>query len=130
MAPIRSIVVISCVAWAAFCGGCVSADATMLSSKRRPALAPKDVQVFLNEAEIRQPYEKVALIHLGGDANWTNEKQLYAAAKKKAARLGANGVVLGTIDQPGAEMQVVSAAFGVPVSRKSQALAVYLQPAQ
>jgi hypothetical protein len=107
--------------------GCVSARETMLTKQHLPELRREDVQVYLTEADIKQPYDKVALIHLSGDSGWTDEQGMYDAAKKKAAQIGANGIVLSEIHEPSAGSKVAGAIFGVPVDRKSQVLAVLVK---
>ena len=105
--------------------GCVSTQVTKLVSKiDYPPVSPEEVQVYLNEKDIVHPYEKLAIIHMQGDATWTNEAQLIEAAKKKAAKLGANAIVVNQIKEPGSGAKIVGAILGTYVDRRGEVLAV------
>lgn len=108
--------------------GCVATQATML----RPAaqygpVNPAQVQVFLREGDIKTPYEKVAIIYAQGEATMTDEVQMIAAAKEKAAQIGANGVVLSKIDEPSAGAKVAGMIFGVGVMRRGEVIGIRLK---
>lgn len=106
--------------------GCIQTQATMLDPTTRPAVPPEEVRVYRNEASIECDYAEVALVHAQGGANFTNENQMIEAAKKRAGKIGANGVVLGTIDEPSAGAKVAGAIFGVSPDRRGEMLAVYV----
>ncbi len=44
----------------------------------------------------------------------------------KAAQMGANGIILGGIDEPSAGAKVAGAFLGTPVERKGKALAIWV----
>lgn len=46
--------------------------------------------------------------------------------RKKAAEVGANGIILGGIDEPGAMAKVMGGFLGTGTSRKGKALAIYI----
>jgi hypothetical protein len=107
---------------------CVATQATML----RPAtqyepVNPAQVQVFLREDDIKTPYEKVAIIYAQGEATMTDEVQMIAAAKEKAAQIGANGVMLSKIDEPSAGAKVAGMIFGVGVMRRGEVIGIRLK---
>lgn len=87
---------------ASFLAGCVVTDVTILTPNNRPyPEVPVDtVRVFLDASEIPTPYERVAIIYAHGDAGLTNPAQMIEAARKKAASLGANGVLVGDMNEP------------------------------
>lgn len=87
---------------ASFLAGCVATDVTILTPNNRPyPEVPVDtVRVFLDASEIPTPYERVAIIYAHGDAGLTNPAQMIEAARKKAASLGANGVLVGDMNEP------------------------------
>ena len=104
---------------------CVSTQVTKLVPKvDYPPVHPEKVQVFLSEKDIIFPYEKLAIIHMQGSANWTNEAQMIKAAKKKAAEIGANAIILSQIKEPGAGAKVAGALFGVYVDRRGEVIAI------
>jgi hypothetical protein len=101
--------------------GCVSAQTTMLTpGPRHGPVPPEEVEVYLAEEELPEGCERIALIHAAGDATWTNEKGMIAAARKRAGRAGANAVVLRSIREPSTGTRVAGAVFGTPVERKGQ----------
>ena len=108
--------------------GCVSADATKLAATAYEPIPPEQVTIYMDEADAPTTYEKVALINLRGETGWTNEKGMYSAARKKAAKLGANGLILGDIDEPTNTSKLAGAFLGVPVNRKSVAVAIRTSP--
>jgi hypothetical protein len=104
--------------------GCVSARATMLGQNEQlPPVLETDVRVFLSEAQVPAECSPYALIHTTGAANMTDETDMIAAARRRAGKIGANGVLLGEMKEPGTGTQVVSAIFGVPANRKGQLVA-------
>jgi hypothetical protein len=114
---------------AVFAAGCVQTQATRLSSKTYPPISPDQVTIYLSEADIPGVFERVALINTQGESTWTNESQMYNAARKKAAELGANGVLIGQIDEPSAGAKVAAAIFSTTTTRRGQMVAIYVLPA-
>lgn len=106
--------------------GCVQTQATMLDPTDRPAVPEDLVRVYRTSESIQCEYVEVAIIHAQGGANYTNENQMITAAKKRAGKIGANGVVLGTVNEPGAGAMVAGAIFGVSPTRRGEMLAVYV----
>ena len=51
---------------------------------------------------------------------------MVTAAKKRAGKIGANGVVLGSINEPSSGAKVAGAIFGVSPERRGEMLAVYV----
>lgn len=83
-------------------GGCVVSDVTLLTPSHQPypAVPESSVRVFLDEQEIPGPFERIALLSTRGDAGLTNVGQMIESARKKAASIGANGIVVGSISEP------------------------------
>ena len=120
---------------AALCGGaaslfaltgCVSTQATMLDPTSRPEVASEQVRVYRSETSIQCEYAEVAIINAQGGSNYTNEAQMFNAAKKRAGKIGANGVVIGNINEPSSGAKVAGAIFGVSPTRRGEMLAVYV----
>ena len=104
--------------------GCVTARATMLGQNEQlPPVLETDVRVFLKEGQISAECSPYALIHASGAANMTDETDMIAAARRRAGKIGATGVLLGEVKEPGTGTQVVAAIFGVPANRKGQLVA-------
>lgn len=107
--------------------GCVNVGATPLGSEQaRPKLDWRDVVIYQSEEDVPGSFEKVALLDMGGDSNWTNESGMWRAARKKAGKLGANGIIMGGLREPSSGSKVAGAVFGVPVMRHGKALAIYV----
>jgi hypothetical protein len=101
--------------------GCVSAQTTILvPGPRHVPVPPGQVEVYLAEEELPEGCERIALIHAAGDATWTSETRMIAAARKRAGRAGANAVVVRSIRDPGTGTRVAAAVFGIPAERKGQ----------
>ena len=105
---------------------CVSTSATMLSSKTFPPLTPEEVTIYLSEDDIPGEYERIAIINAKGDSGMTNEKQMYEAVRKRAATVGANGVLHAVIDEPGSGAKVAAAVFGVSANRRAEMVAIFV----
>ncbi|HLA62971.1 MAG TPA: hypothetical protein VK610_00975 [Rhodothermales bacterium] len=108
--------------------GCVQTQATMLGGQTYPPITEDQVRIYLNVDEIPGRYDQVAILHAQGATGYTNESQMYEALRRRAARIGANGVVVGNINEPGAGAQVAAAVFGMTTTRRGEALAIYVYP--
>lgn len=104
--------------------GCVHTQYTKLSRQAYDPISPEDVIVYLTAADIKGEYEKIGLIHMQGEASWTNENKMIAAARKKAASMGANGIIMGQVQEPSSGSKVAAAIFGVPTTRRGEVVAV------
>ncbi len=57
---------------------------------------------------------------------YTNESNMAGSMRKKAAEVGANGIIMGNIDEPSAGAKVAAAVFGTSTERKGKAVAIYI----
>jgi hypothetical protein len=106
-------------------GGCVSAQVISLGPDTSyPPVPVSEVQVFLTEADVPGPFEKLALIKLSGDVDYTNDIKMVNKAKAEAAKIGANGIILGETKEPSAGAKIAGEIFGVPSERKGQVVAI------
>jgi len=106
---------------------CVTTTATRLGQGRvRPAISPESVVIYLRAADVPGKYEQVALLNSTGNVDYTNEKQMYDSMRKKAAELGANGVILDATNEPGTGAKLAQALFGVSANRKGKAVAIFV----
>ena len=109
---------------------CVQTNAVRLgNAPARAAVAPEAVAVYRTADQVPSKYEEVAILNSTGESRFTNEEKMFKSMQKKAAQLGANGVILDGISEPSAGAKVASAALGVSAQRKGRAIAIYVFPA-
>lgn len=109
--------------------GCISTSAVPLAGAGKHAPIPREfVAIFASEGDIPGPYEKVAIIHARGSSQWTNENMMFGELQREAAKMGANGIVVGGVVEPSAGAKVAGAVFGVSPQRKGEVLAVRYRP--
>lgn len=83
---------------------CVRSTTEMLSPARYPPTVPDSVAVFISVADLDAQglaYEPVALLFIRADARYTNENAIMRRAREDAAKIGANGVILGDTREAG-----------------------------
>ena len=115
------------IALALLVAGCVSTKAILVdpSASTYPPVAPNEVRIFTSEAELDSlTYVRVAIIEATGSGEYTSQTGMLEAMRKKAGALGANGVILPQINEPGAGAKVAGAIFGVGTQRKGNAVAI------
>lgn len=105
--------------------GCVSTNAAVLNPGIKLApICPDGVQLFTTTDKVGKDYREVALLNSKGETSWTSEQGMYNSQRKKAAELGANGIVLNSINEPKAGTKVLAAVFGTSTERKGSAIAI------
>lgn len=78
--------------------GCVSVDATRLSANEiLPARLASDVTIYTSRESLKQPYREIALLEANGDGATTSVRAFYESMRKRAAKLGANGLFLNQV---------------------------------
>src|ERR1044072_5363512 len=111
-------------------GACVSVSASRLGAGTvYPEVARGQVRVYQTEADVPGDYEKVALLHVSGDANSVSQRQMIEAARQTHGSLGANAIVLTEFEGPRFATRVASVIFDVPIERRTQMLAIRTQGA-
>jgi hypothetical protein len=110
--------------------GCVSTNATLLgtSTAVRPKLAPEVVRIYRTADQVKGKYEEVALINASGESGSTSEATMLEAMRKKAAQVGANGLILDAISEPSAGAKIAGVVFGTGSERKGKAVAIFIFP--
>ena len=110
--------------------GCVHTNAAMLgtSSSQRAPIEAEDVALYRIASQVPRRYEEVAILNSSGDSGFTNEAKMFESMRQAAGELGANGVVLDAVSEPGHGAKVAAAIFGVSAQRKGKALAIYVFP--
>jgi hypothetical protein len=141
----------SLAAWAVLAGLCLGASACVSSyvlvGKARPPIAPDSVQIYLHPPAAK--YEEIALLDTSSKHSFSFTAQgktdaVVARLKREAAKLGANGVLLGNVgDQAvgsvgtgvGSAVSSGHLSLGIGVSGSSthyeksgSGLAIYVEP--
>ena len=108
---------------------CVTTNAAVMNKQLvRPAINPDSVVLYRTRQEAPRPYDEVAILNSKGDADWTDEAKMYNSMRKKAAELGANGVIVENTKDPGTGAKVAKALLGTSANRKGEAVAIYVHP--
>jgi hypothetical protein len=109
---------------------CASGSA-IVTGNTRAAIAPEQVLIYL---EPPADFEVIGLVSAKSDAGWTEQKSLDYAIKelkKQAAKLGANGVLLGSTGEATSTIivgQGTGYVYGVPVTAKTvQGRAIFVK---
>ena len=110
--------------------GCVTTSVVPLNSHKYTPLKPADVVLYLDEDDIPGSYEKVAVLYAKGDYVWTDESQMFKKVRKKAAGLGANGVLIQRIKEPNTGDKVAKVFLGIEANRKGEMIAIHVYPAK
>lgn len=87
------------------------------------------MKVYYDEADIPGEFETIGIIRSEGKEVFTSEKQMLEKMRKKAGAIGANGIILKGIKDPGDLDRLadeLSGGFGLG-SRKIQATAIRLK---
>lgn len=118
MKPIQSRLTLAAVLVLA---ACVSTKALRIDESLTLApICPAGVRLFTDSTKVGQPYQVVALLTSTGD---DDRGAMTRSQKKKAAELGANGVILGTV-QTGSSGVVIGAYIGMEA--RGEAIAIYI----
>jgi hypothetical protein len=106
---------------------CTTTSAVLLGgSGTYPELNPAEVRVFLRERDVPTEYERIALVTAKSDAGWTDETDLIRAMRKRAAKLGANAIIIGDISDPTTLERVAEVLTDYEPQRRGRAVAIRL----
>ena len=100
----RSLVQCCSILVAVTAMGCVRSTTEMLSPARYPPTVPDSVTVFISVADIDAQglaFERVAMLFIRATAEFTSENAIMRRAREDAAKVGANGVIMGNTREPG-----------------------------
>jgi hypothetical protein len=116
----------------------VSTNATLIDPSLHMArTCPAAVKLFTTPDRVQQPYREVALLHSSGQTSYSSEDDMIKSMREKAAKVGANGIILSGIDEPsamakiaGQVAQVAADAAGqiaqISAERNGRAMAIYV----
>ena len=109
--------------------GCVRTQAVQLGlSQKRPPIPPDQVAIYRTAQQVPRKYEEVALLTSTGDYAMTDEGKMYKSMRDKAAKMGANAIILDSMKEPNNGAKIASAVFGTMANRKGKAIAIYIFP--
>jgi hypothetical protein len=119
----RPILALTALAFTA----CIHTNAALLDSSIALApICPDGVQLFTASAQVGKPYREVAILESIGEAAATTDVEMYNAQRKKAASLGANGVIIRAVREPLPDSTHVVTFFGPNPRRTVDAMAVLI----
>ena len=98
-------------------GGAMMAEAST-------PVEPGQVVFYQSEKDIPGSYEKIALITTKGGSMVTGNAKHINAARKKAAKLGANGVLLIDMDNPSEAGEIAGTLLGTGSYKRGQLIAI------
>ncbi len=105
--------------------GCVHTRATVLDTTIRPReLCPDGVKIYLTKQDAPVDYIALALLQSSGNDTYTTGAGMINSQRKKAAKLGANGLILSEQKDPDGLTKIAGALFGTSTSRKGNAVAI------
>lgn len=108
--------------------GCINTNSVQLGTPTQyPPVKPEEVQVFLKEADVQGDFDKVAIVNAEGNYTYANDERMINAMKKKAAKLGANAIILGEFKDPSTVEKIADAIIGVGGEKKARVLAIRLK---
>jgi hypothetical protein len=110
-----------------FVAACVTTHHTLVnpSAERYPPVSPDSVIIVTTAAELDTlEYVRVAIIEATGSGELTSQTEMLEAMRKKAAKLGANAILLPEINEPGAAARVAGAVFGTGTERRGSVVAI------
>lgn len=114
-------------AFALVLGACTSTRAVLLGdSGPYPAVHEHDVRIFLNEDDVDGEFERIALVTARSDASWADEGDLIRALRKRAARLGADALILGEVRDPTTLERVAEVLTDYEAQRRARGVAIRL----
>ena len=105
--------------------GCVNVDATRLSANEiLPARLASEVTIYTSRESLKQSYREIALLEANGDGETTSERVFYESMRKRAAKLGANGLILEPGLEPGPAVKIAATLLDVQYIRYRHAVAI------
>jgi hypothetical protein len=110
----------------AACGAHTRIVATNPALSLAPTCADA-VPVYPDNAHVPYDYYEVALITTEGNSVYNGNGDLLKAIRNKAAGIGANGVVVDSLNATHATVKIIGAAVGASdAERKGRAIAIWM----
>jgi len=125
---LRSFFILLCLTTSMLLFACVHAGLTLTTGQARPPIAPEEVKIYENAGKVPGKYEEVGIINARGDYVDTDLADMYKAMRQEAAKYGANGVILGAVDEPETSGRIIRSITGYGGDRAGKATAIYVFP--
>lgn len=110
--------------------GCVWQVATHASlidpSVKLARTCPSGVKLFRTESDLSQKYSEVALLTAEVGTKYSDDAGVIEAMRERASKVGANGVILGSIREPSALTQIAGEVAKTGTLRKGQSIAIFI----
>jgi hypothetical protein len=104
---------------------CVHVSKSILSDRSMYPIAQSDVFVFIAGDTIPAACERVALLHGSGADGFVNESNMIDALRKEAGKLGANAIVLQSVEEAGTGEKLAAGLLGTSADMDGDAVAVW-----
>jgi len=93
----------------------------------RSSTCDEAVLVYANREQVPYDYYELAFITAEANSVYTSNGQIQSQIRKKAAEVGANGVIANPVQESKASVKVLGEALGAQsATKKATALAVYM----
>lgn len=105
---------------------CVNVNKSVLTDMYAANPVPWDeVQIFFAPDDSIPEHVRVAVLYAEGDLKTTTKGGMINALRKEAGKLGANAIILGAVEDPSSEAQIIAALLDAEVERTARAIAIY-----
>ena len=109
--------------------GCsVSTKATLTNGSVRPPISPDDVKIYSSAKKVPGNFEEVAILNSTGNYKHTDMTEMYASMREEAAKIGANGLILGRVSEPTLAVKIISTQLPIGADRHGEATAIFVFP--
>lgn len=121
-----ALLAIAAMSLVASLSGCTRTNAALFDQTVQLArTCERGVIMYSTPAKAPNGYQELALLNSSGNTMFTSEGGMMKSMRKKAASVGATGIILSGIDEPGAGAKVAGAIFGTGADRKGKSVAIY-----
>ncbi|HKO14842.1 MAG TPA: hypothetical protein VJU87_01330 [Gemmatimonadaceae bacterium] len=116
----------SCIVLALLLCACTRTNVALLDqSVHLQRTCEEGILMYTSPEKAPQGYKELALLNSTGNTQWTSEAGMMKSMRQKAAEIGATGIILGGISEPGAGTKVAGAVLGTGAERKGKSLAIF-----
>jgi hypothetical protein len=93
----------------------------------RAATCVNAVEVYSGRADVPADYYELAWINAEGNSIWTTDNQMRDVMRKRAAEVGANGLIANPVQQNKTGVNVLGEAVGAnTATAKASGLAIWM----
>ena len=123
----RLLVVAALMTGAAVVVGCTQTNAALMDNSVHLArTCPDGVKLYSSPSQVGAAYQEVALLNSTGSTDFTTEAGMMTSMRKKAAEVGANGIIMGSINEPGTVAKIAATVLGTTTDRKGKSVAIFV----